>query len=304
MNRRNFLYGSAVGTSTLMLSNLKAFNSPLNALNTYQLKMFATNWGFEGNIEAFCDKAKKSKYDGIEVWWPTEKQQREELFSALKKHSLEVGFLVKGNGDSCTEQLSDFKTNVNNAATNSYQLPNYINCHSGKDYFSFQQNKEFINFTINLTKKTGVKIYHETHRARILFAAHIAKVYFEKIPDLRITLDASHWCNVAESLLTDQQEAINLAIQRTDHIHARVGHEEGPQVSDPRAPEWEYAVKEHFKWWDAVVSLKKQKGEVLTVLTEFGSATYMPTLPFTRQPVANQWDINLHMMKLFKERYS
>ena len=125
----------------------------------------------------------------------------------------------------------------------------------------------------------------------------------QQIPALRITLDISHWCNVSESLLADQQETVNLAIQRTDHLHARIGHAEGPQVSDPRAPEWDDAVKAHFAWWDAVVSIKKQKGEVLTVLTEFGPPDYMPTIPYTREPLADQWAINVHMMHLLRKRY-
>jgi hypothetical protein len=29
----------------------------------------------------------------------------------------------------------------------------------------------------------------------------------------------------------------------------------------------------------------------------------MPTLPYTRQAVANQWEINVYMMKILRERY-
>ena len=73
-----------------------------------------------------------------------------------------------------------------------------------------------------------------------------------------------------------------MAIERADHIHARIGHPEGPQVNDPRAPEWEAAVKAHFGWWDKIVERKKKAGERLTILTEFGPADYMPTMPYTQ----------------------
>ena len=43
--------------------------------------------------------------------------------------------------------------------------------------------------------------------------------------------------------------------------------------------------KSTFALWDKVVDLKKQKGEVLTVLTEFGQQDYMPTLPCIRLPL-------------------
>ena len=154
-----------------------------------------------------------------------------------------------------------------------------------------------------MAKKTGITICHETHRSRILFAAHVAKQYLDKNPQMRVTLDISHWCNVHESLLHDQEDTVQAVLKRVDHIHTRVGHPEGPQVNDPRAPEWENALKRHLGWWDKVVEAKKKAGKQMTFLTEFGPPDYMPTLPYTRQPLADQWAINVHMMKLLRKRY-
>ena len=131
----------------------------------------------------------------------------------------------------------------------------------------------------------------------------LPKNLYRKTPALKITFDVSHWCNVSESLLQDQPANVALAIERAEHIHARIGHAEGPQVNDPRAPEWEAAVKAHFAWWDKIVERKKQKGELLTILTEFGPPDYMPTMAYTRQPLADQWAINVYMMQLLRKRY-
>jgi len=161
-----------------------------------------------------------------------------------------------------------------------------------------------MDFSEKVSRETGVPIYHETHRGRILFAANIARPFIEKIPSLRLTLDISHWCNVHESYLDDQEETVALALSRTDHIHARVGHPEGPQVSDPRAPEWNTALQKHFAWWDKVVERKKKEGKRITFLTEFGPPDYMPTLPYTRQAVADQWAINVYMMEVLRKRYA
>jgi hypothetical protein len=161
-----------------------------------------------------------------------------------------------------------------------------------------------IDYTVRLSKEAGIKICHETHRSRMLYSAPVARRFIETAPALRITLDISHWCNVHETLLNDQQETVNMALQRVDHIHARIGHPEGPQVNDPRAPEWEAAAKAHFEWWDKVVDIKRKKGETLTVLTEFGPPDYMPTEPYTRKPLADQWAINVHMMQVLRKRYS
>lgn len=307
MNRRNFLGITTAASPLLLLPTLDAFAAPLhsNYANGFELKIMATNWGFTGTMSQFCDAVKKEGYDGIEVWWPDTVKEQEEIMANVKKHSLEVGFFCgAGAGQtSWKEQLTFFKKATTEAATNKFQKPLYINCHSGRDYFSAEQNQPFIEHTTQLSKKTGILIYHETHRSRMLFAAHITRQFIEKNKQLKLTLDISHWCNVHESMLADQQETVTFALERTEHIHARIGHPEGPQVNDPRAPEWEAVVKQHFDWWDKIAERKRKKGERMTVLTEFGPPDYMPTLPYTRQAVADQWAINVYMMKLLRKRY-
>ena len=268
------------------------------------LKILATNWGFKGSLDEYAAKVKQEGYDGIEIWWPMEKKAQDELFSVLKKYGLAVGFLCGAQQKDCKEHFDFFKKMIDAAAGNTIQKPLYINCHSGRDFFSYDENKQFIDHTTQLGKKSGILICHETHRSRMLFAAPVAKQFIEKNKDLKITFDVSHWCNVSESLLQDQEENVMLALERAEHIHARIGHAEGPQVNDPRAPEWEAAVKAHFAWWDRIVERKKKQGSMITFLTEFGPPDYMPTTPYTRQPLADQWAINVHMMQLLRKRYS
>jgi hypothetical protein len=62
-------------------------------------------------------------------------------------------------------------------------------------------------------------------------------------------------------------------------------------------------VKAHLAWWDRIVELKKKQGDTLTILTEFGPPDYMPTLPYTRQPLADQWAVNVYMMQMLRNRY-
>lgn len=305
--RRHFIQTTLTASTALLLSSLDSFASTMPS-NTndkdFELKIMATNWGFPGTTDEFCAKAKKEGYDGIEIWWPMEQKGQEELFAALKKHNLEVSFLVGAYQTAYGEHLDYFKKMIDAAVKNTVQRPLYINCHSGKDFFSFEENQAFISHTTQLAKSTGILICHETHRSRILFAAPVAKQYIQKIPDLKVTFDVSHWCNVSESLLQDQPETLALALDRVEHIHARIGHPEGPQVNDPRAPEWEAAVKAHFDWWDQVVARKKKEGGRLTFLTEFGPPDYMPTTPYTRQPLADQWAINVYMMNTLRKRYA
>jgi hypothetical protein len=214
---------------------------------------------------------------------------------------LKIGFLVAGSDRNFQKHFDQFKSALDGAAS---QKPVYINCHSGRDHFSFAQNKQVIGLTIETSKRTGVPVYNETHRSRILYSAPVALQFIESLPGLRITFDVSHWCNVHETLLDDQQETLSKTLERVDHIHARIGHPEGPQVNDPRAPEWKDAVAAHFAWWDTVVSRKKKEGKLMTFLTEFGPIDYMPALPYTRQPLGDQWEINKYMLDTLRKRYT
>jgi sugar phosphate isomerase/epimerase len=301
-NRREFIGTTTAAAAAMFLSSLDAL-AVTQAQPGFQLKVMGTDWGYGGTIDELCAAVKKEGYDGLELWWPGEQEKADRIFAALKKHGLAVGFLCGGSQPDFNTHLDSFKKSIDAAAHNKTQRPLYINCHSGRDYFSFEQNQAFLEHTHALSKSTGIKICHESHRSRMLFAAPVARHYIEKDPALRMTLDVSHWCNVSESLLQDQSETMDMVLPRVDHIHARIGHPQGPQVNDPRAPEWERAVKAHFAWWDKIVEMKKQQGEVLTVLTEFGPPDYMPVTPYTRKPLADQWAINVYMMQTLRKRY-
>ena len=274
-----------------------AFSIP----SSFSLRVMATNWGFSGAIEDFCAKAQEAGYDGIEVWCPASKKDQDALRAATEKHQLVYGFLAAGGEADFATHQAQFEQAIVAALR---LKPQFINCHSGRDYFSFEQNRQLIDFTTEQAQASGIPIYHETHRARMLFAAHQTKRFLDKIPALRLTLDISHWCNVHASLLQDQPEAVQAALQRTDHVHSRIGHAESPQVTDPRAPEWEAAGQAHFDWWDQVVKTKVDQGQPLTMTTEFGPPHYMASIPYTGQPLANQWDINVYMMQQWRKRYA
>jgi sugar phosphate isomerase/epimerase len=300
--RRDFLTSTAASAS-LLLTPLKDLSAPFKSKPTpgFSVTIMGTNWGFAGTWEEFGSKVKKEGYEGVEVWWPGDEKNRNELLAMLSKYNLKVGFLYGSGESDFTKHEAQFHVVIEATAKTK---PLYINCHSSKDYFTVDQKSKLINFTTGLSSSSGVPIYHETHRGRACYSATVTRELIEKIPELRLTLDISHWCNVHESLLQDQEETVALALSRTDHIHARIGHAEGPQVNDPRAPEWESAVKAHFAWWDNVVERKRKEGKAITFLTEFGPPHYLPALPYSQQPVANQWDINVYMLQMLRKRYS
>ena len=133
-----------------------------------------------------------------------------------------------------------------------------------------------------------------------------ARQILEHLPNLRLTADFSHWCCVHESLLDDQKEFLERVIPLVDHIHARVGHAEGPQVNDPRAPEWKSAFDIHLGWWDKIVANQRESGSPprFTITPEFGPDPYVPTAPYTNRPLTDIHETNIYMKEFLKERYN
>ena len=266
-----------------------------------RISFFCTTWGNILPFPEFCARVKEAGYDGVEMDLPDDPMLASDRVAMLRDHGLR--FI----GQYWQSLESDFEANRENYRCHLEKLvatgPEFINAQTGKDYFSIDQNMALVEVANNITAETGVKVIHETHRGKFLFCLPKMTEALSRMPDLSITLDASHWCNVHESLLEDQPEAMSGAICAARHIHARVGHPEGPQVNDPRAPEWSDALSAHRLWWDQVVALHHQSDTALTVTPEFGPAPYMPEMPHTRAPLASQWDVNVHMMRMLRDRY-
>ena len=174
--------------------------------------------------------------------------------------------------------------------------PTFINSHTGKDFYSFDENCSVLEAVSNISQKTGVRILHETHRGRFSYHAASLLPYLQKFPELELIGDLSHFCTVSESLLADQQHILQEIIPHMAHLHARVGHEQGPQVNNPFAPEWQEHLAVFLAWWKQIINHNKATGnELFTITPEFGPAPYMPAMPFTQEPLSNQWELNCTM---------
>jgi sugar phosphate isomerase/epimerase len=248
----------------------------------------------------FLRKVKSAGYDGTEIHFESRPDDPIGVHNAHADHGLVLVAMIITDGKTPSDHLGSLERKYAFAAE---LTPLQINCHTGKDWFTHDENLAIFRRSIELSKEYGIPISHETHRGRALYSAVTARELLRALPSIRLTADFSHWCCVHESLLQDQQEAVSEAIAHVDYIHARVGHAEGPQVSDPRAPEWRNEVDAHVRWWKEIAEHHRRRGsDHLAICPEFGPAPYMPTLPYTRQPVADLWDITLAMLRMLKEK--
>jgi sugar phosphate isomerase/epimerase len=164
---------------------------------------------------------------------------------------------------------------------------------TGSDSWPWEQQLPFWQQALALAEASDLPVSFETHRSRSLANPWAIGSYLETLPGLRLTADLSHWCVVAERLMEPELEPIRTMAPRVDHIHARVGHAQGPQVSHPFAPEHAEALEAHRRCWELFVAAQRYRGvRRLTFTPEFGPDGYLPTLPFTKQPVADLEAIN------------
>jgi len=265
-----------------------------------KIKFFCPLWGCENlDTSSFFAKVKDAGYDGVEMGMPKEQEKKDEILKLLKQFDLQlIGQHSQTTTANFDEHKKEFRQWLENLANCN---PLFINTQTGKDFFSYEQNAELIQIAKEISEEYGIKIVHETHRAKFSFAAHITKQFLTNIPDLRIALDVSHWCNVAESYLADQPEALEIALSRAEHIHARIGFPEGPQIPDPRDPYWQNALDFHVGCWNKVIERRRNEGWTeFTITPEFGPYPYMTILPYTNEPIADQWDINNFMKEYLK----
>lgn len=167
---------------------------------------------------------------------------------------------------------------------------------TGSDSWPWPVQERFWSRALELAATCPLPVSFETHRSRSFYSPWLIGSYLEAFPQLRLTADLSHWCAVAERLMTPELEPVRAIASRVDHIHARVGHAQGPSVGHPFAPESAEALTAHRRCWQLFARERSAASEgPFTITPEFGPDGYLPLLPFTRQPVADLLEINAAM---------
>jgi len=274
-----------------------------------KIKFFCPRWGFENiSWETFLANVKAEGYAGIE-WFPySKKENYQHIIKLLQQHELEFSIVmtVAERHDKFEDYVAALRKQLLQLCTigNGDLSPLHISAQTGREYFTEKQIEECIACCQEVRRQSSIPIYQETHRNKWAYAAHVVYPFLKKHPDLPLTLDISHWFCVSESYLEDQAPAVEKAIQHARHIHARVGHTEGPQVWEPSAPEYASALKAHLNIWDKWVESRIRDGAShCTITPEFGPPPYMVFANRDGSPEQEQWRLNKWMKSFLEERY-
>jgi sugar phosphate isomerase/epimerase len=276
-----------------------------------QIKYCCTYWGCEQlSAKAFLQKAVADGYEGVEINFPEEDGFVAEFLAELahlrKTTHPNFIFIAQQVLSNQNETVNGYIERLTNRLAFLITLkPDYINSHTGKDFFEFSDNCKIIEITQQLSKSSGIPIWHEIHRGRFSFHLKTLLNYIEVFPKIKLIADFSHFCVVSESDLADQQDLLRKLYPHIRHIHARVGFEQSPQVNHPFAPEWESYLERYLNWWKQIIAKQQSRQlECLTITPEFGPFPYMPQEPFTQKPLSNQWEVNLQIKDYLQQNLS
>ncbi|MFC3560351.1 sugar phosphate isomerase/epimerase [Pedobacter jamesrossensis] len=273
------------------------------------LKFLAPRWGFE-NVPwtSFLKQVKEASYSGIE-WFPfAESGDYKQVLALLNHYELDYAIVmaVVRPYENFELYLTHLKEDLNKLIDigRGIKTPLFISAQTGREFFNDDQVQHCLEACQQIQDEFHIPIYQETHRNKWSYAAHRVGEILMKNKTVRLTLDVSHWFCVSESYLEDQQSAVSEAIKHACHIHARVGHTQGPQVWEPAAEEYKEALNAHLQIWDKWVAYRRERNEPISITTEFGPAPYLIKGDRTISLAHEQWRLNIWMKDFLKNRYS
>jgi sugar phosphate isomerase/epimerase len=260
-------------------------------------------WGFQGDLAAAIATARRHGFDGLEA--NLHHPALADLPPAAVVHQLaEAGLglvleLLTG-ADYVPRLDCGPGQHLGELERQLAQVPALeplrVTVLTGSDSWPWPVQQAFWGQALELVAACPVPLSFETHRSRSFYSPWLIGAYLEAFPTLRLTADLSHWCAVAERLMTPELEPVRAMAERVDHIHARVGHAQGPSVGHPFAPEWAEALEAHRRCWQLFAQRRSPASQgPFTITPEFGPDGYLPLLPFTGQPVADLLEINAAM---------
>lgn len=265
-----------------------------------QLRVFKTFWGYSGPWQSKLSALHAGGFDGVEARLPLTHSERREAREFLDRCSLDyIAVLFTGGGvvpqqqRSIADHLYDLEMQLAQA---SGMEPLMINVLAGNDRWSLAQQVDFFGAALEIVEQYSIPFGFETHRSRALSTPWGTLDLIRQLPEMRFTSDISHWVVGCERLLDDPADDLQPFIERVDHLQARVGYDQGPQVPHPFAPEYAAELAFHQGFWESVWRSQRQRGFQLTTLTpEFGPDGYLQKQPFSQVPVADLDELNASM---------
>lgn len=260
-----------------------------------RIDLIRTLWGVDAPWEVVFPAIAAEGYRGVECAVPSDLTDQRTFSTLLNQYNLDLVAQVFSNGPDVASHIASAITQIEAAVACGARQ---ITLHGWRDASHFDDGCSFLEAMLTVEQHHGIPIAHETHRSRLFFNPWSTIAYLSRYPEVHVCADYSHWVVVSERLLPDAEAILQQIAPQVVHLHARVGHSQGPQVVDPSLPRYAQEVATHEYWWRMIVDANQQRGaEALTITAEYGPPPYQATHHETNQPLRplteiNDWQVN------------
>ena len=130
-----------------------------------KLQFLAPRWGYENeDFGSHCGRLATAGYDGMELNLAVDAEGARRQLDLLKENGLECLAQHSGTVTADYEAHKDhYREHMERIAAH---RPLKINSHTGRDYFTAEQNLELIDIAADVSERSGIPVVHETHRGR------------------------------------------------------------------------------------------------------------------------------------------
>jgi sugar phosphate isomerase/epimerase len=285
------------------MSSSSALNLNDGSANPPRLAVHQAWWGMinlgddqrEWTMEEKFEKIAEAGFTGIMGGLP-QPADAAKWRSLLDRYNFDFGITISPR---TVEEAKPLLEQANNFGVQ------YVNAQVKDNFVIGPPAINLLQGLVEAARAAKIPFSAETHRGIITQDLHRTVEYVQAIPDLRLTLDLSHYVvtGVMTTYSEKAEELFDIIVERASCIHGRVSN--GHQVQVDVGPEGTHPMVEHFqRWWAKGMAhwLSQAKpGDVFPYACELGPADYAITLPGTSQEISDRWQQALVFKRLAEE---
>jgi hypothetical protein len=185
----------------------------------------------------------------------------------------------------------------------------YINAQVADSFIIGDEAIQLLTGLLEEGTAADIPVFVESHRGRITQDLLRTAKYVQMLPNLRLTIDFSHYilAGEIEGYNEKAEQFFDILLQRTSCIHGRVSN--GQQIQVNIDSYSEQPMLEHFvRWWEKGILnwlQAAQRGDIFPFVCELGPPNYAMTRVNQQHSLieenSNRWQQSLILKRLAEE---
>ena len=261
----------------------------------WSLGKLPMNAAVEWTLDEKFSRVAAAGFEAVECWLSDDNER--EVKDALDRHGLA---LALGHRPFA---VADTRDTIDRAIRLGAQ---YVMAQPADAYTPLDHVVELVHEGTRMANDAGIPIFYETHRGNFTENIPQTIALIERVPDIGITADLSHFVVVGEFYGWESENAVERMrpiLERVHAIHGRISNGEQVQVDcgDGSTPWARFFVQ---LWAEAMRSWRRHAGpgDILPFSSELGPPRYAITTPDGLE-FSDRWEQSLLMRDLAQEAW-